>query len=134
MSMPERLKDRVAVVTGAGHRIGRASALRLGLEGARVVASDIRADAARRVCAGHRSGNVSDMTRELPWLERRFGPRTARYRSRTTGQYVSEEFAHEHPDDTYRLRRRRALPLIVAVAAGVVGLAALAAATYRSRR
>jgi NAD(P)-dependent dehydrogenase (short-subunit alcohol dehydrogenase family) len=40
------LADRVAVVTGAGGRIGRASALRFAAEGASIVAADIRADTA----------------------------------------------------------------------------------------
>src|SRR4051794_5267031 len=37
----ERVKDRVAVVTGAGSGMGRAFALRLAQEGARVIAADI---------------------------------------------------------------------------------------------
>ena len=41
MSMCERLRDRVAVITGAGSGIGLASARRLAEEGARVVAVDI---------------------------------------------------------------------------------------------
>lgn len=38
-----RLEGRVAVVTGAGHGIGRASALALGREGARLALVDVRA-------------------------------------------------------------------------------------------
>jgi NAD(P)-dependent dehydrogenase (short-subunit alcohol dehydrogenase family) len=44
-----RFEGRVAYVTGGGHGIGRASALRLASEGGRVAVSDHDADAARRV-------------------------------------------------------------------------------------
>jgi NAD(P)-dependent dehydrogenase (short-subunit alcohol dehydrogenase family) len=42
-----RLDRRVAVVTGAGLGIGRASALRLGEEGARLALVDLRAEVVR---------------------------------------------------------------------------------------
>lgn len=41
--------DKVAIVTGAGHGIGRAIALRLGVEGAAVVAVDVDCAAAEAV-------------------------------------------------------------------------------------
>ncbi len=41
-----KLKDRVAVITGAGSGIGRASALEFGREGARVVVADINSPGA----------------------------------------------------------------------------------------
>lgn len=40
-----RLKDKVAIVTGAGTGMGRAAALRLAQEGAKVVVADINAEA-----------------------------------------------------------------------------------------
>src|SRR5687767_683488 len=41
---PGRFAGRTAIVTGAGSGIGRATAMRLAREGARVVAADIVAD------------------------------------------------------------------------------------------
>ena len=42
-----RMQGKVAIVTGAGSGIGRATALRLGAEGARVACADLSADGAR---------------------------------------------------------------------------------------
>ena len=44
-----RLKDRVAIITGAAQGIGRSYALRFAREGANVVVADIREEAARKV-------------------------------------------------------------------------------------
>ncbi|WP_329812345.1 SDR family NAD(P)-dependent oxidoreductase, partial [Streptomyces sp. GSL17-113] len=42
----ERLKDKVAVITGAGSGIGRAAAVLMSREGARVVVADRSSDGA----------------------------------------------------------------------------------------
>ena len=47
--MADRLRGKVAVITGAGSGIGRACALRFAAEGACVIVNDLRADAATRV-------------------------------------------------------------------------------------
>jgi len=53
------IDGKVAVVTGAGHGIGRASAWRLSTEGARVVVVDLDGDAARAVAASLPTDAVS---------------------------------------------------------------------------
>src|SRR5438067_5717896 len=49
--MKNRLQDRVAIVTGAGHGIGKAYARRLAEEGAKVVIAEIDGAAAEAVAA-----------------------------------------------------------------------------------
>jgi len=49
MRVKERVKDRVAVVTGSGRGLGRAIAIRLAEEGAKIVVNDIRAEDAESV-------------------------------------------------------------------------------------
>ncbi|MFM8593382.1 MAG: SDR family NAD(P)-dependent oxidoreductase, partial [Chloroflexota bacterium] len=49
--MCQRLKDKVAIVTGGGSGIGRAIATRYGTEGAKVVVADIDAAKAEAVAA-----------------------------------------------------------------------------------
>jgi NAD(P)-dependent dehydrogenase (short-subunit alcohol dehydrogenase family) len=47
-----RLKDRIAIVTGAGQGIGEAAAYRFAEEGAKVIVSDISAETGEAVAAG----------------------------------------------------------------------------------
>jgi NAD(P)-dependent dehydrogenase (short-subunit alcohol dehydrogenase family) len=51
-----RLKDKVAIVTGAGHGMGEAEARLFAEEGARVVVADILGDLAEAVAADIRAG------------------------------------------------------------------------------
>ena len=45
------LKDKVALITGAGSGIGRASAIRFAKEGAKVMVADLRAETASNTAA-----------------------------------------------------------------------------------
>ena len=65
-----RLKNKVAIVTGAGSGFGEAIARRFAEEGARVVVNDIAADAAQRVASdiaargGEAAVHVADVSRD----------------------------------------------------------------------
>ena len=51
-AMSVRLEGKIAIVTGAGSGIGRATVRRFAAEGANVVAADLDLDAVRETCAG----------------------------------------------------------------------------------
>ena len=57
------LKDKVALITGAGSGIGRASAIRFAQEGAKVVAADLRPQSAANTAAeiGNAGGNAKSL-------------------------------------------------------------------------
>jgi hypothetical protein len=63
-----------------------------------------------------------------------FNRRPPRYRSKTTGQYVSEDFAREHPRETYAVNRSVSPLLVCAVATGLLGVVVATGIYYRSRR
>ena len=73
-TVPGTMEGRVCVISGGGAGIGRATALRLAREGATVVASDIREEAARETVAlveeagGQGHAAAIDVTEEEQWL------------------------------------------------------------------
>ena len=80
-----RLKDKVAIITGAAQGMGAAHARRFVAEGARVVLTDINADAGGRLAGELGSSALflaHDVASETAWVsvvaeaERRFGPVT----------------------------------------------------------
>jgi NAD(P)-dependent dehydrogenase (short-subunit alcohol dehydrogenase family) len=60
-----RLKGRTAIVTGAGSGIGRAAALRLGIDGAAVAVADINGAAARQVAEAVRAAGARALDIEV---------------------------------------------------------------------
>ena len=69
-----RLKDKVAIVTGAAHGMGEAKARLFAKEGAKVVVADVLADLAETVVADIRAGGGNaiaatiDVTIEAQWV------------------------------------------------------------------
>jgi hypothetical protein len=59
--------------------------------------------------------------------------RPARYRSKTTGQFVSEDYAHEHPDEAYAVGGGPSRVLLIAVATGIAAVALGAVFAARAR-
>jgi len=69
-----RLKDKVAIVTGAAHGMGEAEARIFAKEGARIIVADILQEQAEAVAADIRAGGGDatfakiDVTNEPDWL------------------------------------------------------------------
>jgi hypothetical protein len=57
----------------------------------------------------------------------------ARYRSKATGQYVSFDFANEHPDEAYRVNRTASPALVSAAVGGLLAASVAGGLLYRSR-
>jgi len=94
-----RLKDRVAIITGAAQGIGKAYALRFARECAHVVAADIREEQARAFAAECTAigpealavrVDVSDEASTAAAAERTIGRWLERWEESGVGQFVAE--------------------------------------------
>ena len=135
-----RMKDKVAVVTGAGSGIGRATALRLADEGGRVLCADAKGDAAQETAemiakaGGEAIGLLVDVTddgscgRMVETALGRFGRVTTLVNS--AGVAAARRDATPAPDEWGRvlganltgtyLASRAALPHLAATGSGSV--------------
>jgi len=144
--MSMRMHGKVALVTGAGSGIGRATAVRLGAEGARVACADTDAEAAAETARmigaarGESLALIVDVTSEAACAQMvaetlaRFGRLTTLVNSagvRPAGRDPSPDFAEWHRvvdvnlTGTY-LAARAALPALTASGAGsIINLASI---------
>jgi len=107
----DRLKGKVAIITGAGSGIGRAGALLFAAEGAAVAVTDINPESGQRVAAKIEATQPHWGAPSAPGLGIEVDPgKLASYHEnyRRIGQYQPyqiESLASEDPD--WRLTRRR---------------------------
>ncbi|CAN2206294.1 Short-chain dehydrogenase/reductase SDR [Candidatus Nanopelagicaceae bacterium] len=65
--MSDRVKDRIAIVTGAGSGIGQASAIRLAEEGAKVICADINLESATKPAPHLLTMLLRNMALSISW-------------------------------------------------------------------
>jgi NAD(P)-dependent dehydrogenase (short-subunit alcohol dehydrogenase family) len=75
-----RLNNKIAIVTGAGRGIGRATALLFAKEGAKLVLNDLRAELSRRRPRSLRSRAARPRSWRAMWRRRPMPPPSRRRR------------------------------------------------------
>jgi len=109
--MGDRLRDKIAIITGSGRGIGRACALRFAREGASIVVSDIDADRAREttdaiIAAGGTAicqpADVSDSAEVDALVERAVSEYGRLDIMFNNAGGATPEMTHEMSDEQYR--------------------------------